>query len=157
MSRFAPILLAAALIGCTAAAPPEPLRRDASTGCRFAPPAGMAAGGSAWIGDCHDGLAEGTGVIRVVPRSGAPVLFYGDMTGGRPVEGVIERDGLYRELMSPQEQKAADDGQRAPHIKVFDTAARGARAAAARFDARGAKPSARFYREQARKLERTLD
>lgn len=157
MRHFRSALLAVALLGCAAAASPEPMRRDAGTGCRFAAPANMGAGAAAWLGDCHEGLAEGTGVIRVTPRAAGPVLFYGDMTGGRPIEGVVERDGLYREVMTPEGERQARDGSRAAHIRVFDVAARGARAAAERFQARGAKPSARFYREQARKLENTLD
>lgn len=76
------------------------------------------------------------------------MLWFGIMTGGRAGLGVVAREGLYY-------PDAGDD--RAANVRAFAAAARGARETARLFRTKGNAASARFYEDQAVRLERTLD
>lgn len=131
------------------------LRLDRGSGCRLAAPNEMPPGATHWIGACVAGLADGPGVVRVVPAQGRrPVNFYGLLKAGHPVRGWIDdpsggwRVGDFRDGVLVQNRDDAD----AP-FKQAQAAVQGAELAARVYAAKGNAASAAYYRRRAATMD----
>ena len=148
------------LIGIMCALPApalaQALREDPATHCRFLAPDDLAPGPTAWLGACEHALAEGAGVLRVVPVGHVVQLFAGIMHAGRPVRGMVDRGEDATSDNGPawsfQGAHAVYPQDHAQLAAGYRTAAAGAAAAGARFRAAGRTASAKFYEDWSRAL-----
>ena len=130
--------IAAAMLATAAAASAAPAIAQ-HVNCRVTV-GGRTTGG--WAGSCRNGMADGTGAVRV-----AGGVFAGLAAAGRPVAGItVTADGGY--LMTtrrPARVPDTMDEASAMSDDAFDNALRGAIAAETAYRAAGNAASARYY------------
>lgn len=124
--------------------------------CRFAVPSGWSPRDVRWTGSCHDGLAEGRGVLREFVGATVARLFFGSLRAGQPALGVIEQaDGFVAGRF--EAGQAVRDGDRNTLIRAFDEGSAAAEQVAEAYRRAGNLGSARFYSDKARQLAQQMD
>lgn len=109
-----------------------------------------------WEGACANGLAEGSGVLRGLEKGQVVRLFFGRMLAGQPQIGVVEwPTGYVAGRFEAGRVVTSDD--RNDTLRAFRAASQAAEAVSERFRAAGNAPSARFYRDKARRLDAQMD
>ena len=63
--------------------------------CRFVVPAGWDGRWARWTGECREGFAQGSGVLREFVAGKVTRMFFGTLAAGQPTLGAIEVDGGY--------------------------------------------------------------
>jgi len=151
------VIAAAATLATAGASTPMRAATAASSPpslCRTTPAEEVRPAGR-WAGGCASGVADGHGAMRVSGPGGAGV-FSGLARRGRPVAGVtVLDDGTLRTLAPPVRRASRYlDAAAAADDRAYDAAYAGALAASAAYAAAGNAPSARWYLEFRRRLER---
>jgi hypothetical protein len=113
-----------------------------------------------WEGECAEGRARGSGVLRAYPtpgsREGGVLIFFGMLDHGDPKLGVIEtNDGYVAGEFAAGRPLPSED--RNVLIRAFDQAAQAAKLVSQRFEAKGNKDSAAFYAKKAQRLLQQMD
>ncbi len=134
----------------------QPWARDPATGCTFQPPVSVADGPVFWTGPCPGDRASGLGMLRRRDGETPGAAFFGEIRDGVPVIGVVQVEGgyevgRYRDgLLTSARLRSLEFQER---LDAFRTAARAARAVAARFRDGGNAGSAAHYEGVARVLD----
>jgi hypothetical protein len=136
-------------------------RSDGQAGCRFQRPEIWAGGNVAWLGDCQNGFAEGSGVIVNVVEGAEAERFYGHLDSGSPSVGVLQTDSGFmagRWKHGAIAEPLRDDvAQRNVTLDAFRVAASAATAVSKSFAKKADAESSSFYARQARVLREQMD
>jgi hypothetical protein len=142
----------------SAQVPTGELRTDGAPDCRFQRPEVWHSGPVTWLGSCHKGFAEGSGVLVFTPEGIEPERFYGRLARGFLKIGVIDGDGGFMsgrwENGVVMEESAETIAART--IESFDVGAAAATALSKSLAKKDPKAS-RFYAEAARNLLEQMD
>lgn len=131
-------------------------KTDKVTGCRFQVPETWQDYSAQWTGNCVDGVADGSGVLRGFRKGRLNELYYGRVRHGVLEIGVIETDGGYIASRFADGKPLKDD-DRNTYILAFREAAAGARWASRFYQRKGNSSSARYYAEKAKSLDQQID
>ena len=131
-------------------------KTDKTTGCRFQIPEGWQEYSAQWTGDCVEGLANGSGVLRSFSKGKVSELYYGRVKHGLLDVGVIETDGGYIAGRFADGKPIKDD-DRNTYIQAFREGAAAARNVSEFYQHKGNAASARYYAEKAKNLDQQMD
>nr|WP_246806370.1 hypothetical protein [Rhizobium lusitanum] len=131
---------------------------DPASHCKFVAPASLASGPTFWVGDCPDGKASGTGMLRRRDGNRVGVAFLGKMKDGIPEIGVVDLGDGYR----AGKFESGDIGGQSdldPQIRIdsFRAAAEAARLVSVRYKTEHKDASVQFYQTLAKTLEAQLE
>lgn len=154
--RLTSLAAALALAISLSGAPGATETIDQTTGCRFQIPSDWQGYTAQWTGECRDKVAEGLGVLRMYDAGRFKTAFYGEMSRGKPVIGVIDVGGGYMAGRFT-DGKLNETDDRNLTIRAFRVASDAAREASERFRRGGNEASARHYATVAERLANQLD
>ena len=149
------LALAAFLLpaGCAVA---ENALTGGKSDCRYEVPDGWLPKDVRWSGACHEGTADGHGVLREFSGTQVSRIFFGMLGRGKLRIGVIQQsDGFKAGRFDAG--KIVDDGDRNALIKAFDEAATAAKQVSETYRREGNTASARFYLDKSKQLAEQMD
>ncbi len=131
---------------------------DPGSHCKFVAPASLSSGPTFWVGDCPDGKASGTGMLRRRDGDRVGVAFLGKMKNGIPEIGVVDLGDGYR----AGKFESGDIGGQSdldPQIRIdsFRVAAEAARLVSVKYKTEHKDASVQFYQTLAKTLEAQLE
>lgn len=129
---------------------------DKASGCRIEAPEVWEKFAVQWTGDCVNGVADGSGVIRAICKGKVDGLFYGRVKRGLLEIGVIETPRGYLAGRFAG-GKPVQDGERQTYIQAFRAAVSAANQASEHYRKKGNEASAKYYAAKAKSLNDQLD
>jgi len=130
--------------------------QSSQSACVFTAPAGWNQTATRWDGACHDGHAEGLGVLKEYQQQKVVRFFFGRLEHGELKLGVIDQpEGFVAGQFAKGAPLPSDDAQRT--VDAFAEAEKAATEVASRFSKAGKSASAKFYTAKAKELREQLD
>lgn len=131
---------------------------DPGSHCKFVAPASLTSGPTFWVGDCANGKASGTGMLRRRDGDRVGVAFLGKMADGIPQIGVVDLGDGYR----AGKFESGDIGGQSdldPQVRIdsFRVAVEAARLVSVKYKAEHKDASTQFYQALAETLEAQIE
>jgi hypothetical protein len=117
--------------------------------CSFEPPLDWKVSEVRWVGACAQGRAHGYGVLRHFVNGKVEDVFYGRLDKGVVKVGAIDFGGNYRAGDFANGQVVEREADFEGRFRGLEEAAKGAKAAASRYEKDGNRESAKYYRNRA--------